>query len=1077
MAGDIGATLDSEGWTVPGAAGDASTLTTSGDVGGILTAYGWETTGDAGTIDNLATNGGLGATLDGNGWTVPDIVGAARILDTNAAPNTISEAAQDNDVVEGLSLSAVGFDGTVTWSLLDDAGGAFQINSSTGAVSVASAAALVAGDDTITVQATDGVETETKVFTITVEAAALPVIGIGQVFSIDDNIEIGDAVGTVSATPGDVSIDSFAIVGGNTGTAFAIDSAGEITTLVALNAATIANYSLIVTATDIYGTSVPTAVGVALDAITTSISDSNAGENTVLESATNGTTVGVTASGTGFAGTIVWSLLDDADGVFTIDGGTGVVTVADYTGLLVGTETINIQGTDGTRTRTLSVDIEVAGITVPAFDFAQSALGAPGLTPGFTYSTGVYRAQVQQYDGSFVTPAQNEIAILGGRRVYNERKDDLSVEVIQGNTTLAGADVSLNSVNASYRYWYNATGTYPVGTRIFARMTIACAAGTRTIGIKLANSTSGPNAVSTVQTVGVSPVTVTFELTIATSAGLAWFGIDNRTIAVAGTDTAAGTFTVTDLFIQRARAGQTVIDPEHVTRGVESSPYHGFGIDGLKWFATDEYGVPNDAGWRVENLVPNSYDLSDSGFIGSASMALGADEWVTVAKTTGSAFESKILEFSQLPMVGAGVYVELLAGTSTASTIGIYTVPASNWGADVDVDIETVSGPAGYTRAGSQMQITGLDATTPTIFRIRRRGLSAKTTVRFYIYPGGNASTTSGDSNKIRRLMFMPFAEYPNEYLSTGELSAPFHGYGKDGVKWYEGAWQSTYPMQTYGFVSRPAITNLTYPSEGFAGRTHTVSNGGQYTLSFYGTGSIGYSGAATGTLSGTGANTRVSVTVTTTTTSLVLAAPSGTVTKVQLEYDSHVHDHVVTTVAAVTATEEMAKYDLATIGYSVGGTFVVEYLPSFDIASLANQRVMSVEADASNYVQLTRDSGGQQRLFAVNGGATQVDGVYSGYAALATNAVALRIKANDYNVIANGTIGTPDASATVPTIDTLCLGRSELAASTFAGAFKRIYYWVPDAIDDATADYITEGNLPLITDSGFSDGFDDGFG
>jgi len=64
------------------------------------------------------------------------------------------------------------------------------------------------------------------------------------------------------------------------------------------------------------------------------VSDSNASANSVVENATNGTVVGITANATdvdGTTNTITYSLSDDAGGRFTINVSTGVVTVANGT--------------------------------------------------------------------------------------------------------------------------------------------------------------------------------------------------------------------------------------------------------------------------------------------------------------------------------------------------------------------------------------------------------------------------------------------------------------------------------------------------------------------------------------------------------------------------------------------------------------------------------------------------------------------------------------------------------------------------------------------------------------------------
>lgn len=70
-------------------------------------------------------------------------------------------------------------------------------------------------------------------------------------------------------------------------------------------------------------------------------------------------------------------------------------------------------------------------------------------------------------------------------------------------------------------------------------------------------------------------------------------------------------------------------------------------------------------------------------------------------------------------------------------------------------------------------------------------------------------------------------------------------------------------------------------------GATQTIStglvNGRKYVLSFYGMGRITYSGGASGTLNGTGANNRVSVVITMASTSITLTV-SGSITNIQFE-------------------------------------------------------------------------------------------------------------------------------------------------------------------------------------------------
>lgn len=85
------------------------------------------------------------------------------------------------------------------------------------------------------------------------------------------------------------------------------------------------------------------------------------------------------------------------------------------------------------------------------------------------------------------------------------------------------------------------------------------------------------------------------------------------------------------------------------------------------------------------------------------------------------------------------------------------------------------------------------------------------------------------------------------------------------------------------GILLEPATTNLILNSEGMATQTVTVTNATQYTLSFYGTGSVTLSNAHAAVLSGSATYGRSTLTFTSASTSLTLTV-TGTVTYAQLE-------------------------------------------------------------------------------------------------------------------------------------------------------------------------------------------------
>ncbi|MCX5671075.1 MAG: cadherin domain-containing protein, partial [Planctomycetota bacterium] len=168
---------------------------------------------------------------------------------------------------------------------------------------------------------------------ITVAAVNDPPVVADQSFDVDENAALTTAVGTVVATDPDAGeVLSYAITAGNTGGAFAIDSAtGEITVAGALDHETLGVYSLTVEVTD-DGTP-----GLS-DTATVTVNVTDVNEAPVV--ADQSFDVDENAALTTAVGTVVATDVDDGavlsyaitagntGGAFAIDSGTGEITVA-----------------------------------------------------------------------------------------------------------------------------------------------------------------------------------------------------------------------------------------------------------------------------------------------------------------------------------------------------------------------------------------------------------------------------------------------------------------------------------------------------------------------------------------------------------------------------------------------------------------------------------------------------------------------------------------------------------------------------------------------------------------------------
>ncbi|WP_028023252.1 cadherin domain-containing protein [Enterovibrio calviensis] len=313
---------------------------------------------------------------------------ASAVTDTNAAADSVSESASVGDSV-GVTFNSVDGDGsdTVTYSLTDSAGGLFAVNATTGEVTVAGALDYeTATEHTITVLATssDGsTSTETLTINLTDDTSEFSVSAISDVdaanSTISENASLGDTVGlTLSASDSDTSDTVSYSLTNDSGGLFTIDpNTGVVLVAGNLDYETAQQHTIVVQATSTDGsTSSQSYVIDVLNANATEgdsdsqlgvISDTDTNADRISDEAIIGATVGIDLLATDADGdNVVYTLTDDAGGLFTVDSSTGIVTVAaDLSSLTGTTQTISVLATssDGsTSTRDFDIDVIDGGV-------------------------------------------------------------------------------------------------------------------------------------------------------------------------------------------------------------------------------------------------------------------------------------------------------------------------------------------------------------------------------------------------------------------------------------------------------------------------------------------------------------------------------------------------------------------------------------------------------------------------------------------------------------------------------------------------------------------------------------------
>jgi VCBS repeat-containing protein len=271
---------------------------------------------------------------DGGGLFV-DKAFAIAIGDVNEAPTglALDHAAVDENQAAGTlvgNASASDPDGnTLAYSLVDNAGGRFAIDSATGAITTTQAFDYEASHGySVTVRASDGgglfVD---KAFAIAIGDVNETPFGLAlDHAAVDENQAAGTLVGNASASDPDGNTLAYSLVD-DAGGRFAIDAAtGAITTTQAFDYEASHGYSVTVRASDGGGLHVDRVFAIAVGDVNEAPTGLALDHAAVDENRPAGTLVGNASASDPDGNTLVYSLTDDAGGRFAIDAATGAIT-------------------------------------------------------------------------------------------------------------------------------------------------------------------------------------------------------------------------------------------------------------------------------------------------------------------------------------------------------------------------------------------------------------------------------------------------------------------------------------------------------------------------------------------------------------------------------------------------------------------------------------------------------------------------------------------------------------------------------------------------------------------------------
>lgn len=322
--------------------------------------------------DGVTASAGVDVIVDIN-----DVNDTAPVV-AAAGPFNIAEDAPDATVVGSVNATDVDTVGSVTGYSITagNTGSAFAI-SSAGEITVADTLAIdheVTTSFNLTITATDSVNESVGVSVIVdindINDTA-PVVGAAGPFSVAEDSADTTSVGSVNATDADSAVTGYSISAGNTGNAFAISPAGQLTVADtnAIDYEVATSFTLTVTATDGVSTSSGVDVVVNINDVNDTAPVIGSGQSfNVISTADNGTVVGtVSATDADTVGGITGFSISGA--VFDIDA-SGQITVADNASLAAGSPyTLSVDATDGVATSASeSVTITVVNNAPPVID-------------------------------------------------------------------------------------------------------------------------------------------------------------------------------------------------------------------------------------------------------------------------------------------------------------------------------------------------------------------------------------------------------------------------------------------------------------------------------------------------------------------------------------------------------------------------------------------------------------------------------------------------------------------------------------------------------------------------------------
>ena len=654
------------------------------------------------------------------------------------------------------------------WNIVSgNTGGAFSINPSTGVVTTnITLDEETTNTYTLGITVNDGVNSS-SIQNITVNVTDInehaPVIASGQSYSISESAASGTSLSGISPTVTDAdgtsTFSSWAIVSGNTGGAFSINSTtGVISTSTSLDRETTANYSLGITVSDGTLTSTQETIAVNLSDINDNSPVITVGQNLLLNEGTHTTasvgTVNTTDPdlSTTFSSFTISS--GNGSGFFSINSSTGAITATgsiDYE--TTSSYSLGITVSDGTNTSsvgTVMVTIINLNDSPPVVAAAQSFSLNENQSSGTTVGT------VLATDPDNPSPTLSNWGIVSGNTggAFN----------INPSTGEITTNISLDRENIA---------SYTLGVRVTDGINTSV---TETVTISVNDLNDSPPIILAGQTLTVvenattgtvlsgTPITVTD--TDGTTTYSSWAIVSGNTGTAFSIDASTGAISTNTTLDRETLASYTL--------GLQVS-------DGTNTSSTETViinvgdindNAPNVVSGQAFNVSENAVLNSLVGLVQATDVDAGVttfNNWTIASGNTGNAFSinsttgqltvNGVLDRETLPSYTVGITVSDGTNTSASQTITI--------------SVGDINDEAPVITSGQSFTLTENSITGTSVGIILATDLDLSTTYSNWTITAGNIGNAFSLNSTTGELTVnnSPDREITSSYSLTVEVS------------------------------------------------------------------------------------------------------------------------------------------------------------------------------------------------------------------------------------------------------------------------------------------------------------------